>query len=173
MLYNVSQLMREPVGSTRTDQIDADIDIPAGSDHPTRVTGRVDLIRTLSGVLARAGLSTDLTEMCSRCLQPATVPLQLAVEEEFIPTVDAVTGGPLPEPAEPTPFRIDEFHHLDLAEAVRQAALLEQPMAPLCRPDCRGLCPNCGADLNAGPCKCPAEPVDDRWAALRALKRET
>ena len=172
MLYNVSQLMREPVGSSRTDQVEADIDIPAGSAHPTSVTGQVDLIRTLNGVLARAGLATTLTEACSRCLQPAAVPLQLAVEEEFIPTVDPITGGRLPEPEESTPFRIDERHHLDLAEAVRQAALLEQPIAPLCRPDCRGLCPNCGADLNAGPCQCPAEPVDDRWAALRELQRD-
>jgi uncharacterized metal-binding protein YceD (DUF177 family) len=75
----------------------------------------------------------------------------------------------LPPPDDPDAFLIDEHHHLDLTEAVRQALVVEQPMAPLCRPDCAGLCPECGADLNAGPHSCAAEPEDSRWAALRAL----
>lgn len=98
------------------------------------------------------------------------MPLQLRVEEEYLPTIDPVTGARLPEPAEPTPFRIDARHHLDLTEAVRQAAVLEEPMAPLCRSDCPGLCAICGADLNDGPCPCDQAPVDDRWAALRGMR---
>ena len=52
----------------------------------------------------------------------------------------------------------------------RDAVLLELPLAPLCRPDCAGLCPTCGADLNEGPCACPPAEGDPRWAALDALR---
>jgi uncharacterized protein len=55
---------------------------------------------------------------------------------------------------------------LDMRPAVREEWLLAVPAFPLCRPDCKGLCPRCGADLNAGPCECPP-PSDTRWDALR------
>ena len=47
---------------------------------------------------------------------------------------------------------------------------LNIPMKPLCRPDCAGLCPTCGADLNLGPCGCPTGGSDPRWAGLQLLK---
>jgi uncharacterized protein len=52
---------------------------------------------------------------------------------------------------------------------VHDAIFLELPLAPLCRPDCQGLCPECGADKNEAPCECPG-PVDPRWATLDALR---
>lgn len=59
---------------------------------------------------------------------------------------------------------------LDLAPAVRETVLLDAPSSPLCRPDCAGLCPRCGADLNQGPCGCADDLVDERWQALDALR---
>jgi uncharacterized protein len=61
--------------------------------------------------------------------------------------------------------------HLDLGEMVREQLLLTTPMKRLCREDCKGRCPSCGADLNAGGCPCPApEPeADSRFAALKKL----
>ncbi len=172
MFYNVSQLLREPVGATRKYEIDQPFTLPFEGAPQTRVTGPLTLIRTPRGLLARAMLTAEATEPCSRCLQPAAVPLRLDVEEEYIPTIDAVTGARLPEPEDVTPFRIDDHHHLDLEEAVRQAAVMEEPMAPLCRPDCRGLCPQCGADLNESACTCETGPIDERWAALRQAIRD-
>ena len=64
------------------------------------------------------------------------------------------------------PLRHDE---IDLEPMVHDAVLLELPQAPLCRPDCRGLCPTCGADLNAQSCDCDQNPIDPRWEALGAL----
>ena len=63
---------------------------------------------------------------------------------------------------------VDE--QIDLEEALRAELLLALPIAPLCRDDCKGLCARCGKDLNEGPCACPPEPKDDRWAALRSVK---
>lgn len=59
---------------------------------------------------------------------------------------------------------------LDLTRELREAILLEVPMQNLCSPDCRGLCPQCGADRNQGDCGCGPDPVDVRWAALSRLK---
>jgi uncharacterized protein len=58
---------------------------------------------------------------------------------------------------------------IDLGPLVRDAIVLELPMAPLCREDCRGLCPQCGADRNEGDCSCAA-PKDPRWANLDVLR---
>ena len=65
--------------------------------------------------------------------------------------------------------RIDEHNILDLAEAVRQYALLAMPMKPLCRENCVGLCPTCGCNLNERSCKCPTSPVDPRWVRISEL----
>jgi uncharacterized protein len=172
VFFNVSQLLREDTGATRIYDIDEPVTLPLEGEPNARVSGQVRLTRTDRGLLAQGRLRAVTQETCSRCLGPAVVPLDLTVEEEYYPTVDPFTSARAPEPEEPTPFRIDELHHLDLTEAVRQAAVLEEPMAPLCRPDCRGLCAQCGADLNAEPSNhtCEAAPADDRWAALRGFK---
>jgi uncharacterized protein len=59
---------------------------------------------------------------------------------------------------------------LDLGEAVRGEVILAMNPYVVCDPECRGLCPRCGANLNEGACGCTAEEVDPRWEALRALK---
>jgi uncharacterized protein len=58
---------------------------------------------------------------------------------------------------------------IDITDVVRQAVLLELPLGSLCRPDCRGLCPKCGTDLNAGACSCKAD-APSQFEALRKLK---
>ena len=65
-----------------------------------------------------------------------------------------------------------EGEMVDLSPPLRERLLLSLPTLPLCRDDCRGLCARCGADLNAGPCGCPAEEGDPRLAVLRTLRRD-
>jgi uncharacterized protein len=122
--------------------------------------------------LVYADLDALTQDTCSRCLRPVETPVHLSIEEEYLPTVDVTTGQPLPRRDEDAEefFEIDAHHHVDLTEAVRQTLVMNEPMRPLCRPDCAGLCNQCGADLNEGPCDCPEQPADDRWAALRALR---
>jgi uncharacterized protein len=83
------------------------------------------------------------------------------------------TGQPLLEASDEDAFLIDQNHLLDLTEAVRQYREASVIMQPLCRPDCRGLCPRCGRDLNAGDCGCSLGPADARWAALSSLLPDT
>jgi uncharacterized protein len=96
--------------------------------------------------------------------------LKIRFEEEFLPTIDAESGAPLPSPEEASVFTIDEQHTLDLTEAVRQYSLLAIPMKTLCKKNCAGLCPTCGKNLNEGQCDCPKDDIDPRWSKLAELK---
>ncbi len=130
--------------------------------------GTVEVIRTNKGLLVRVQVAGRGHGQCARCLAQLDYPLRLQFEEEFLPVADVFTGAPLRIPAGADNFLIGADFVLDLHEPLRQYALMSEPLNPLCRPDCRGLCPQCGRDLNLGPCAC-APVVDSRWEALRAL----
>lgn len=164
---NVAQLLQEPTGGARSYQVETIVDLRPGGNVVFR--GQVDLLRTDKGILVQARMETLISEMCSRCLSPYTQQLLVEFQEEFYPTVEVNLGYRLPPPEDSSAFTIDENHVLDLQEAIRQYTEISFPLKPLCRPECAGLCPRCGKNLNEGPCDCP--PVaDPRWAALRDLE---
>jgi uncharacterized protein len=171
MRFHVAQLLKDGIGATRSYEVhEADVVVADdGSRGP--VEGTLNLLRTNSGILARATLRLHYPDVCSRCLTPIEVPLELHIEEEYQPTVDVLTGAASPPPEDPSAFRIDEHHVLDLTEAVRQYRVLAAPMQPLCRPDCAGLCSVCGQNLNESPCACPRDEYDPQWSALAKLAR--
>jgi len=169
--YNVSTLLREPVGSTREHEIDDAFVIDGEQPHRQEVRGRARLLKTKAGVLVTASLAGTEREVCSRCLREIDVPVRLDIEEEFHASTDPESGVRMPPPDDPEAFRIDSQQTLDLEEALRQGWAAAQPMRALCREDCRGLCSRCGKDLNEGSCGCPRE-EDERWGALRELARE-
>ena len=167
MQINVAQLLQEPIGSTREHHIDDTITGVDGREH--RISGECQLLRTQGRILVKCRLNTNTDITCSRCLTTFRQPLEFKFEEEYIPTVDVQTGAPLAGTADTGNFTIDEHHILDLGEAIRQYAQLVIPMKPLCREDCAGLCQKCGKNLNEGPCACPTEEMDPRWAKLTQL----
>jgi uncharacterized protein len=171
MLYNVAQLLKEPVGASRSYELNENLDGPAPLEG--QVHGRVQLLHTHQGVLVRAEVETQVALSCSRCVASFVNPVQETVEEEFFPTIDVNTGNrvPLPEEADAT-FQIDASHLLDLTEMLRQCVITSTPMKPLCQPQCRGLCRDCGANLNLEQCGCSASPQDPRWGALTQLLRQ-
>lgn len=140
MVIDVSQQLKEPVGSERHYRISEN-----GDASTACIEGEVSLLRTDRGILVRCRLNTTATAVCSRCLESFEQPLSLDIEEEYLITRE---GGS---------FTIDENREIDLTEAVRQYSLLALPMKPLCREDCAGLCPRCGKNLNLGPCGCAQE----------------
>jgi len=163
---NVSQQLKEPIGSIRNYTVSEVVDI-AGGD--SLVQGEIGLMRTDRGILAKGRLDTEVGLSCSRCLSLFNYPLTLNIEEEYFPTTDVATGATLPLPDEPGCFTIDEHNILDLTEAIRQYALLAMPMKPLCVEGCAGLCPSCGGNLNQASCNCPPRPADPRWSKLSEL----
>jgi uncharacterized protein len=163
---NVAQQIKAPIGSERDYEVSEIIDIEGSN---ATVQGKVRLTRTDRGILAKGTLRTEIELTCGRCLSLFNCPLTLNIEEEYFPTTEILTGAPLPLPDEPGSFTIDEHNILDLTEAVRQYAIMAIPMKPLCRKDCAGLCPTCGANLNQASCNCPPKPVDPRWSELSKL----
>lgn len=168
MQINVSQLLKEPIGSTRNYEVNETVDI-TGDGIGSQVQGEVMLTRTNRGILVQGTLHTEVEATCSRCLSLFSCPLIFNIEEEYFPVMDVLTGAPLSLPDEPGSFTIDERHVLDLTEALRQYALLAIPMKLLCREDCAGLCPSCGHNLNLGVCDCQSREADPRWSKLKKL----
>ena len=164
--YNVSTLLAEPVGSVREYHLDAPVE--GSALRRSAIAGPARFLRTQHGVLVTAQLSGSAQDRCSRCLREIGLPVSIALKEEFYATADVETGAHLAQPEDPEAFQIDSQHNLDLEEAIRQYLAAVQSMQPLCKKDCRGLCPHCGQDLNQRACPCPPE-QDGRWNALRQL----
>ncbi|MDE3087498.1 MAG: DUF177 domain-containing protein [Acidobacteriota bacterium] len=127
--------------------------VPEGSE----VEADVVLESVMGGLSVAGTVRAPWVGTCRRCLEPAGGVLELPVREHFTEEGDG----------EET-YRLDDGE-ADLEPMVRDAVLLELPQAPLCRPDCQGLCPTCGANRNLEACDC-APVRDDRWAALDALR---
>jgi uncharacterized protein len=172
MRFNVAQLLKEPVGSTRkyhlAEEIQ-DLDGEVNLTHP--IEGAIKLTHTTEGVLVNGQLHTEVELTCSRCLESFSAAVDFTLEEEFHSTVDIRTGAKLPSvDDEDEATLIDDQHIIDLLEVMRQDILLALPPRPLCKPDCAGFCSQCGQNLNEGPCTCE-QPLDDpRWEALRTLR---
>ena len=168
MQINVSQLLKESIGSARDYEAGELIEV-TGDSSGTGVQGKVRLLRTHQGVLVKGELRAEVGLNCSRCLSLFHYPVTLKIEEEYLPTIDIASGVPLSSSEEPGSFIIDEHHVIDLTEAIRQYSLLAIPIKPLCREDCAGLCPSCGQNLNQGPCGCPPRAANHRWSELSKL----
>ena len=115
-------------------------------------------------------LRTELELPCSRCLEPFRFPVDLDFDQRYLPQAEASTEEETEVAEEDlgTSFYRDE--QIDLSELIREQVYLVLPMKPLCREDCRGLCPHCGTNLNAGTCECAAAWEDPRLAPLKLLK---
>jgi DUF177 domain-containing protein len=166
--YNVADLLRAAPGTSETHTLAVD-DLTIADDIQLTapITGHVRLSRTGRSILVRAKLKTAMAGTCGRCLTPVVTAIDVEMEEEALPSVDIDTGLPVDTSAEPDALRLTDHHELDLETPIREAISLAEPIAVLCRPDCRGLCPDCGVDLNDNPSHSHADvDVDPRLAAL-------
>jgi uncharacterized protein len=169
LIINVAQMMKAPVGTSlvydiheENIQLDEDIKVIGP------LIGHVRMRRTNQGLLVDGWVELTLELSCNRCLKDFEQPMHVNFEEQFYPTVDVVSGMPLPSFDEDEIFPIDAHHQVDLTEAIRQNVLLALPMVTICQEDCKGLCSQCGQDLNLGTCECEPE-VDTRLSVLKTL----
>jgi uncharacterized protein len=130
-----------------------DLGLPPDRWHG-RARGELDVEKTGEQVTVRGYIHALADLECFRC----TRPFELSVRPAFEVFADR-SGSGRHEDVDQELERDEymQFHdgrQLDLSEAAREVLLLELPIAPRCREDCRGLCPRCGADLNEGPCGC-------------------
>ncbi len=155
--FNVGYLLAETAGYQRV----IDIDLPrvrvADDLELDFLRGSLRLSRNSRGILVQARLETHILTECARCLDLVFCPVDLEIEELYV-------YPPSPE----TMYCVEETGILDLAPLLREEAILSIPMGVLCRPDCAGLCPQCGQNWNEGTCNCEQDDIDPRFAILRA-----
>lgn len=172
LTFAVSGLMAEAPGTVREYEIpDVVVELEEGLQTVEPVHGRMKLTRTNRGLLVDARIQTALAGECARCLRPVVTPIKARIAEEILPSIDLGSGQavPLEEGADPEAPRLTDHHELEMRPLVAEAVSLQEPIAPLCEPDCPGLCPECGARMEAGHGH-GDEPIDPRLEALRAFR---
>ena len=114
--------------------------------------------------------------LCSRC--SVAFPLQLVVPIHLLlaPLYDQMSEGPSSGDAEvelvkeDLEFSFYEGNYFNLGHLIREQVILAMPLQPLCKEDCKGLCPKCGADMNLDPCGCKETQTDPRFSLLKEFK---
>ena len=179
MLFDIATLLQDPPGATRTIDVTGEFAEVPSEDYRRAVAGDVHLLRTTRGILLRTKLRVEPEYECSRCLKAVITPVDLVIEELYAFSRDPVSLAAIDLDADE--FHLEDEQHLDASEAVRQYEVAALPIQFLCRPDCAGLCPRCGHDLNEGPCSCPADEmqpaapaeagvaIEPAWSALSEL----
>ena len=137
---------------------------------PLEATATAEL---LEGQIRVAGqLETKIEMVCARCLEPVVEDVNRSFDLFY---------APLPKDAKPKEDRLQDddtdigFYQGDglfLADVLREQVLLALPLKVICQSECRGLCPNCGANLNHEACRCETHATDPRMAPLARLKQD-
>lgn len=158
---NAFEMLRRP-GTVKVFQFTVDpdsIDVTDARLVPGSAI-EVDLVcESLSdGIVVHGKVTATFHGECRRCLASMVGRIEADVHELYQVAL-----------TDPDAFLI-EGDIVDLAPMIRETVLLELPDAPLCRPDCAGLCPTCGRELDQGSCTCPTDTVDTRWSVLDALR---
>ena len=134
------------------------VDTPALAVHATREGSRVRVIGTLN-----ATVEID----CDRCLRLITVPVAQSFDLVYIPPLNANDERELGDHDLAVAFYQGQL--IDLDDLVREQIELALPMGRVCDEACKGLCPQCGTNLNEGKCDCAVHQTDLRWAALKEV----
>ena len=177
MVIKPAQLVDEPLS--------LNLEIPAGQiDYapdvrqtgPLSVNGRAELLvehrghrETVEDIRIRAEVQGPFELLCARCLTGVETPLVASFDLIFRPGGVDAEGGEHAISEDETEIGYYETSGLPLEDVVREQVLLTLPGRALCREDCKGLCPHCGADRNVSECSCGEMPGDPRWGALAGL----
>jgi uncharacterized protein len=178
MFIEIHELERHPIDFDERippGTIDLGADVKQGG--VLSVSGRAQLIpehhgkhKLIKDIRLNGGLSTRLEIPCARCLDPVTQDVQRDFDLLYRPRGADAGHEELPVSSTEAEIGYYEGEGLLLEDVLREQVLLAVPLKAICRQDCKGLCPHCGANLNATQCSC-AEPVEDpRWLALKDIR---
>lgn len=153
-------MLHQTVGYNRTFEFD-DLSVQVSDDlDVSDLQGELRFTRTAQGLYATGTMAGATRTECARCLTPYDQRLTIAFDDLFVYP---------PSKAIDSLLIIPETGLLDLTPLTREYMLLNFPLQPLCRPDCRGLCPECGVNRNETKCDHDSPAHDPRLAGLRAL----
>jgi uncharacterized protein len=158
--FNFGFLLEADYGTSRLIELDYPIIQLSDDVTLTPLTGSFTATRTTEGIYIQGQLQSSMSLECVRCLDEAVVPIEIALDELFFYPPHTAPEGE---------NRVGDDGIIDLAPLVRELSLLSMPIKVLCRPDCQGLCQECGANLNHGDCGCAGEEIDPRLATLGKL----
>ncbi len=159
--------------------ISRDID-PKNWDLGPKGIALVDVVRTRLNlskqgegeVQVQGSVSSTMSAECSRCLKSFPFTLDSAFHLAYLPKTHLPPGGEQALSHESLDLYYYDGDEVDLEEELIGQLLLTVPMNPLCQAGCRGLCPQCGQDLNEKTCPCQVEPDDIRWADLKKFYKK-
>ncbi|MGO4542970.1 YceD family protein [Paenibacillus sp. 2TAB19] len=170
MQFHIQETMSKGLKSTINEQLDVS-DLFQGRQDVIR-TGPLHVSLQVTGnegfISVDGELSIDLELACSRCLDPTSEHTVIPFFEQFKPA----SGDEDKDEEEESDFIEVSGERLDLKPYLEEALLLFMPFAPLCSDDCKGLCQECGQNLNERTCSCKTEKIDPRFAALKDLFKE-
>ena len=177
VLITPLQLFEEPLA---IDEVIAPGAVDYAADirqvSPLPVKGQADLIvehrsgtTQVNDIRVRAHYGAEFEILCARCVDPVPVPVEGDFDLLFRPEGADAEPGERSITADETEIGYYQESGLSLEDVVREQVLLSLPSRTLCRPDCKGLCPRCGQNLNQAECSCEPAPVDARWNALAGL----
>ncbi len=178
MRITLQDLQREPV-EYETSFPPGGIDFGADVDQrgPMLAEGRADLLEEHRGpkeivqdIRIRGSYKGTFQVACARCLDPVEHPLAGEYDVLFRPIGVDSDDREHSIGASETEIGYYQDGSVLLEDVLREQVLLSLPARTLCREDCKGLCPRCGANGNTHPCACDALPADPRWAALGGLR---
>ena len=157
--FNFGFFLEAPLGTSRTYEL-AYPKIQVEELTLTPLNGTFTAVRTSEGVYLSGALNTDLEITCMRCLTEATINLELPIDDLFYYPPDAAPEGE---------FFINEDGFANLNPLVRELVVVETPLHPICEETCKGLCAQCGQNLNEATCDCKTDNIDPRLAILKNL----
>lgn len=157
---NVGFIVHESVGFSRDFHFETShIHFPPDLDIQD-LNGDVRVTRTTEGILLQAEFQGILPVECSRCLDDFDITVQTDFTELYVFPSHV---------SDDSEFILPENNQIDLTTLLREYLFVSVPINPICRPDCKGLCPICGENLNLTTCDCEVESIDPRFEALKKL----
>jgi len=121
-------------------------------------------------VLLNGALDTVIHLSCSRCLETAVLPVSTPFRYTLVPATPEESREEIELSEEDLEYGYYEGEIVDCDPLIYEQIVLQIPIKVLCKEDCRGLCPDCGANLNLGACNCPSGRIDERLTVLKKLK---
>jgi DUF177 domain-containing protein len=158
-----------------------DVELPPGSiefldpklkqSEPLYASGQAELVMgSLGEIRVKGQVKVRMQADCDRCLEPANFPVDSSFELYYRPVAEGYGEEKAIDPGE-AEMGFYEGDGLELNDVLREFVLLALPMQRLCDENCKGICPVCGQNRNHEECRCQATAGDDRWAALKELRK--
>jgi len=161
-------------GTTRPFDFELAPDVLDLEDSDLKLKGDVhatgEIERTSAEVVVKGSITGDAEVECSRCLKPLERNLKIDFQANFVTPEHFSVDKENEVPVSDLDTDVLEGDRIDIKDIVREQILLNVPEQVFCEPDCKGLCPKCGANRNLIDCKCDLNETDPRWAALKNLR---